>query len=166
MKLVYGLLLLTLMIFACNDNSRKKDINNKATTDIGKINLTTLSDAPVDLDQSKGKVVFINFWATWCKPCIAEMPSIKNAMDSLKNEKIEFLFATDESAKEIENFEAKHKFGFNYLKTPGFEELNIMGLPTTFIFDKNGKQVFSEMGYRKWDDKTNLDLLLNIANQQ
>jgi hypothetical protein len=39
-------------------------------------------------------------------------------------------------------------------------------LPTTFIFDKNGKQVFSEMGYRKWDDKANLDLLLKIANQQ
>jgi thiol-disulfide isomerase/thioredoxin len=166
MKLVYGLFLLTFMIFSCNDNSRKKDINNKATTDIGKINLTTLSDAPVDLDQLKGKVVFINFWATWCKPCIAEMPSIKNAMDSLKNEKIEFLFATDESVKEIESFEANHKFGFNYLKTPGFEELNIMGLPTTFIFDKNGKQVFSEMGYRKWDDKANLDLLLKIANQQ
>lgn len=166
MKLVYGLLLLILMMFACNDNSGKKGINNKATTDIGKINLTNLSEEPVDLDQLNGKVVFINFWASWCKPCIAEMPSIKNAMDSLKSEKIEFLFATDESAKEIESFEAKHKFGFNYLKTPGFEELNIMGLPTTFIFDKNGKQVFSEMGYRKWDDKTNLDLLLKIANQQ
>ena len=46
------------------------------------------------------------------------------------------------------------------------EELNIIGLPTTFIFNKNGKLVFSEMGYRKWDDPANIDLIMKIVDQE
>jgi thiol-disulfide isomerase/thioredoxin len=125
--------------------------------------LTDLSNDPVYLTKYKGKTIFINFWATWCKPCREEMPSIQRAMGILKDENIVFLFASNESAELIENFKSDHDYDFTYVKADNLEELNIIGLPTTFIFDPDGNLVFSEMGYRQWDDKTNIDLLLNIS---
>src|SRR5688572_2162120 len=162
-------LLFLIMISACKNASEKKEVNrqqnqsslqNKA---IAQIHLTDLNDQPIDLEKYKGKTIFINFWATWCKPCREEMPSIQEAMKSLKDEKIEFLFASDETKEQIEEFKSTHKYNFNYVKVENLSELNIMGLPTTFIFDPNGELIFSEMGYRKWDDKANIDLILNKA---
>lgn len=149
-------------------NCRNNQASNAGTgqIEIEKVKLTNLKGESIDLKQFKGKVLFINFWATWCKPCVLEMPTIRKAMDSLKNENIEFLFASDESAEEIESFEKKYSFHFNYFKANNIEELAIMVLPTTFIFDKNGKQVFSEAGYRDWSDTKNIGMLLNLAKQQ
>ena len=134
--------------------------------EIEKVRLTNLNGEVVDLNSYKTKTVFINFWATWCKPCIEEMPTIKNAMNSFKSKNIEFLFASDETRDEIHSFEAQHDYNLNYLIAGNMEELNIMGLPTTFIFNKNGKLVFSEMGYRKWDDPANIDLIMKIVDQE
>ena len=158
-------LLLVLLITACNGNPTKKQ-RLELAADIQKIKLTTLRDTSIDLGKYKGKAVFINFWATWCKPCVLEMPTIRNAMDSLKNENIEFLFASDESVEDIQRFEKKYRFQFDYFHAHNSEELGIMILPTTFIFDKNGKQVYSETGYRKWDDSSSLDMLLKFAGQK
>ena len=91
------------------------------------------------------------------------MPSIQEAMKRLKNEKIEFFFASDETAEQIEGFKAANNYDFNYVKVGNLGELNITGLPTTFIFNPNGELVFSEMGYRKWDDKANISLILNTG---
>lgn len=120
-----------------------------------------MNDQPIDLEKYKGKTVFINFWATWCKPCREEMPSIQKAMQILKDEKVEFFFASDESKEQIEEFKEAHHYDFNYVRIDNLVDLNIMGLPTTFIFNRSGELVFSEMGYRKWGDKANIDLILN-----
>ena len=161
-------LLLLFTISACKNATKKKEETNKSgdkitqkDNSIAQLNLTDLHDQPIDLGKYKGKTVFINFWATWCKPCREEMPSIHQAMKVLKDEKIEFFFASDESTEEIEEFKAAHDYNFNYVKVRNLPELNIMGLPTTFIFNSNGELIFFEMGYRKWDDKPNIDLILN-----
>lgn len=163
----FNLFILTFLIISCND-SRKQESKPVATVQAGieKIKLAALDGKSIDMKQYKGKTVFVNFWATWCRPCVEEMPTIKNVKEQLKEANIEFLFASDETDEQIQKFEAEHKFEFNYYRAGNLEELNIMGLPTTFIFDKNGKQVFSELGYRKWDDKINIDLLLKIAKQE
>jgi len=167
------LFLLVLIIFislitpACGEQKMKDDKTEPASrTGIEKVRLTNLNGEVVDLNNYKTKTVFINFWATWCKPCIEEMPTIKNAMNSFKIKSIEFLFASDETRDEIQSFEAAHDYNLNYLIAGNMEELNIMGLPTTFIFNKNGKLVFSEMGYRKWDDPANIDLIMKIVDQE
>ncbi len=154
-------------LLSCNGEDKEKPIPiTRPDKEIDKVKLTDLKDMPIDLKRYDGKTVFINFWATWCKPCIEEMPTIRNAIDSLEGNSIVFLFASDESKDEIEEFEKRHKYKFNYVKGNNMEELGIMGLPTTFVFNKNGGQAFSEMGYRKWNDKSNLDLLLKIINQK
>lgn len=165
MKLLLKLLFIVFIIIGCKDAQNKESAKGTAAAvKPGNIKLTDLKGDSIDLFKYKGKVVFINFWATWCKPCIEELPTIKNAIGILNNDKIEFLFASDETTEQIGSFEKQHNYNLNYVKANNLEELGIMVLPTTFIFDGEGQQVFSEMGYRKWDDKTNLDLLSKIAN--
>jgi thiol-disulfide isomerase/thioredoxin len=165
MKLLMKLFFIVFIITGCKDAQNKESAEGTAASvKPGNIKLTDLKGNSVDLVKYKGKVVFINFWATWCKPCIEEIPTIKNAIGLLNDDRIVFLFASDETTEQIESFEKQHNHNLNYLKAGNLEELGIMALPTTFIFDREGKQVFSEMGYRKWDDKINLDLLSKIAN--
>ncbi len=167
MKLLIKLFFIVFIIIGCNDAQKKESsVGTAAAIKPGNIKLTDLKGDSIDLVKHKGKVVFINFWATWCKPCIEEMPTIRNAIGILNNDRIEFLFASDETTEQIDWFEKKHNYNLNYVKAGNLEELGITVLPTTFIFDKKGKQVFSEMGYRKWDDKTNLDLLSKIVNEE
>jgi len=163
-------LFLLIALYACGDATTPKDISKEETalqkSTIAQFVLSDLNDQPIDLKKYKGKTVFINFWATWCKPCREEMPSIQEAMKRLKDDKIEFFFASDETTEQIEEFKAAHNYNFNYVKVENLSEINIMGLPTTFIFNPNGELVFSEMGYRKWDDEANINLILNKAEQK
>lgn len=161
------LIVLLFMVASCSDSKKQESRSiSSSQTEIEKVKLTSLKGMAIDMKQYNGKVVFINFWATWCKPCIEEMPTIKKAMDLFKDEKIEFLFASDESTEEIQAFENEHSYGFHYTRVGNLGDLDIIGLPTTFIFGKDGKKVFSEMGYRKWDDKANMDLLSKIAKSE
>ena len=162
------ILLFLIIISACKNATETKENKQLSPSSqpkklIAQIHLTDLNDKPINLENYNGKTIFINFWATWCKPCREEMPSIQEAMKRLKDEKIEFFFASDESTEQIEGFKAANNYDFNYVKVENLSELNIMGLPTTFIFNPNGDLVFSEMGYRKWDDKANISLILNTG---
>jgi thiol-disulfide isomerase/thioredoxin len=127
--------------------------------------LFDLDGQQVELNKYYGKTVFINFWATWCKPCIEEMPSIQNAITALSDKEIVFLFASDETKEEIETFISANNYRFKFLTAGNMEELNVRGLPTTFIFDANGRLVFSEMGARKWDSRESIALLTKITDQ-
>lgn len=163
MKINFNFSIIVLsFIFGCDDADQKQDDNqSKPGITLSSIQLSNLDGASFSLEQFKGKTVFLNFWATWCKPCLQEMPSIKSAIEKINNKDIVFLFASDETVEQIENFKNKNDYNFNYVKAGNMEELNIMALPTTFIFDKSGNLVFNEMGFRKWEEKENIDLILN-----
>lgn len=127
--------------------------------DLDKLKLVDLAGNDVDLTTYSNKRVFVNFWATWCKPCIQEMPTIAAAMEGVKEENIVFLFASNESLDLIENFKSKRGFDFHYVQAQNLEGLNIQALPTTFIYNTEGKLVFSEAGYRDWSTPENLFLI-------
>ena len=158
--LLFGLL-------GCNGESKDKTIPViRQDREFDKVKLTDLKRRPIELKQYEGKTVFINFWATWCKPCIEEMPSIEKVQNILKNEDLVFFLASGESAEEIDAFRNAHDYKFNYARIENSEELGIQVLPTTFIFNPEGKLVFSDAGNRKWDDKNNIDMILKIANKK
>jgi len=155
--------LLLFILVACKSNKTSEQVSPaNEIISIEKIKLKDLNGGVVDWEKYRGRTLVINFWATWCKPCIREMPSIQRAQDILEKENVIFLFASDESTGEIEEFKAGYNYNFNYVRAENLQELNIMALPTTFIFNPEGKLVFSEMGARKWDDKDNIDLILSI----
>ncbi len=166
MKVLSYTLIVLLALLSCNEkgknNKTKETVTEvKEKSELDKVKLTELDGTPIDLNQYKGKTIFLNFWATWCKPCIQEMPSIANAMKKVNKDEVVFLFASTEEADEIKSFRERMPFPFHYVKVNNFETLDIMTIPTTFIFNSKGKRVFNEMGYRKWDSKQNISIITN-----
>lgn len=122
--------------------------------------LKTLQGDTVDMEMYKGKTVFINVWATWCKPCIQEMPSIAAAMETLKDRKdIVFLFASSEEVEEISDFRERRPFPFEYVRLLNLEALQIKAIPATFIYNPSGEMIFGEEGFRNWNSPDNLKLI-------
>lgn len=144
-----------------NKNNGESLIVNEVLPE--KIKLKDLNGRSVDLGIYKGKTIFINFWATWCNPCLREMPSIHKAQHLLRNKDVVFLLASSESIEEIEAFKVNNDYDFNYVSVENSEALNIQALPTTFIFNPKGKLVFMENGFRKWDDENNIEMILKMA---
>lgn len=152
---------------ACNEpvsdkNTKPKDDQKKIAT----VKLADLDGQPISLDQFKGKTIFINFWATWCKPCIQEMPSIDSARKLLLKNGVVFLLASDETPAQIKEFKEHYQFDLNFVRLTNMEELGMDGLPTTWIYNPKGENVFAETGYRKWNDSSNIKMILQINNQK
>jgi thiol-disulfide isomerase/thioredoxin len=150
-----------LLLIGCT--SKKKQ---PGTVDLEDVKLSTLSGERIDMDEFENKTVFINFWATWCGPCIKEMPTIVSAQAILKDKDVVFLMASNEDVDIIQRFSKKQTYDFRYVKLENMEDLKIPALPTTFIFDRSGQLKFSESGYRMWDEPANLDLISKIQNQR
>ena len=106
--------------------------------------LTTIQNVTLDgnnfnitnLDND-GNPIVISFWATWCKPCIVEMPGLTRAQEILKDYNYIFLLVSDERISKIAKFKNDKKYNFNYLKSVGSNEiLGIYSLPTVYIFNE------------------------------
>ncbi len=160
------ILLIGIMIGCTNSTKEKPNSSTIVVRGIDKIRLTDLNGQSIHLKQYQGKTIFINFWATWCKPCIQEMPSIKEMQNSLQNENIIFLMASNESPEQIEEFASTHDYKFNFVRIENSEEMNVQALPTTFIFNPEGNLVFSETGSREWNEQNNIDLILKISKNE
>lgn len=126
------------------------------------VKLTDLEGNEVDLADFEGKTIFVNLWATWCRPCIQEMPSIAALQTQLAGKNIEFFFASDEEVEKIQKFMESRKMTSRFVRIENPEALGIEALPTTFIFDGDGNLVFSEVGYRKWDEPTTVDMVSKL----
>ena len=154
---------LLLLLMGCNGIEKDNPSLSDRPFDI--VRLTDLKNKPIGLKQYKGETIFLNFWATWCKPCKEEMPSIEKVQNILGDENIVFLMGSSERLEEITTFKINNNYKFNYVRIGNSEELDIQALPTTFIFNAEGKLVFSEMGFRKWDDSINIDMIRKIINK-
>jgi len=114
-----------------------------------------------ELDDYKGKPIIVNFWATWCPPCRAELPSMNRAWKKVKDEGIEMLAINiGEDAETIAAFIKEYPIDFTVLLDESSEELSnwhIRGLPTTYVVDPEGQVVYRAVGGREWDNKKILD---------
>lgn len=116
----------------------------------------------VNFSNLKGKIVFINFWATWCPPCIAEMQSLQELYNIYQNDVV-FLFVTNEDSEKTNAFLRKHNYTvpcFNP-KTALPKEFEHTTIPTTFIVNKQGKIVVKKNGTVNW----NSEQVHGIVNQ-
>ena len=111
-----------------------------------------LSQHPVTLKTLNSKPVFVNIWATWCPPCIAELPSILGLYESY-GDRVNFVLASNEQKQKIDAFLKKN----NYDKTPFYQynrlplEFKTESIPTTYILDSNGKVVLIKKGAARWN---------------
>ena len=161
-KTVTFLLCLTILLSCHRAVNERKNI-----TDLESVQLKTLfvdlNNNPVDLTQYKGRRIILNYWATWCGPCIKEMPGLKIAEDLLENHNYTFLLVSDETISKISDFKMNKKFDFNYLKSvKSIETLGIYSLPTSYIFDENGKKIETIVGTISWDSEEIIEKLKKI----
>ncbi len=149
------------LLISCN-HTQKRDIAKEKVRITSSLYLD-LEGNSVVLDNFKGKRILLNFWATWCAPCLKEMPSMKRAQKVLKNENYVFLFATTDDLKKINQFIKNENYPFQFLQFKGtLDKLNIYALPTTFVYDTNGNQVKRIDGATEWDSKEMLNQLRAI----
>ena len=138
--------------------------NNKNVSDLESLQLKTsfedLYENNLDLSVYKGKRIVINYWATWCGPCIKEMPSIKRAEEILEDYGYIFLLVSDETISKISKFKNDRNFEFNFLKSiESYETLGIYSMPTSYIFDENGKIIETIVGAIEWDSEEMINKL-------
>jgi thiol-disulfide isomerase/thioredoxin len=104
--------------------------------------------------EFENKVVFMNFWATWCPPCIAEMPDIHNLYQEMKDEDIKFVMISldDEFVKATQFVEKKDfEFPVYRLASPLPEVYESSAIPTTFVISPKGEIVVSKSGMAKYN---------------
>ncbi len=114
--------------------------------------LVNLKGNTVNLIDYKGDVIFINFWATWCPPCVAEMPDLQLLYDAY-GENVTFLFIARDKKEKVSNFIMKKDYNLPVYFESGFtpKTLYSAALPTTFIIDKKGNIVVAETGSADWN---------------
>ncbi|HEX3098041.1 MAG TPA: TlpA disulfide reductase family protein [Usitatibacter sp.] len=117
--------------------------------------LHDLAGADVDLRKLAGQVVVVNFWATWCEPCIAEMPSLQRLRERLRGKSLEVLAVNyAESPEKVRAFLRKSSIDLRVLLDPSKEAAdawNAKGLPMTFVVDRAGKVRYWIFGERDWN---------------
>jgi len=122
----------------------------------------TLDGQPLDLSAYAGKKVFVNYWATWCAPCIREIPALTRATVELEDEGYVFLLASDESIETIQDFVAEREFTGNFVKLNKFVGAwGIEVMPTSELYDENGNHVVTWNGAFEWDSMEMLDAIRN-----
>jgi peroxiredoxin len=113
--------------------------------------LKTMEGERLDFNKFKGKVIFLNLWATWCGPCRAEMAGIQDLHETINKTNIEFVMLSldkSEHKQKIVDYVKKNGFSFRAYTPSGFlpQQLQVPSIPTTFIISKRGKIVSTEVG--------------------
>ena len=129
--------------------------------------LNLLNGGDRSLSSYKGQVVLLNFWATWCPPCVMEMPSMENLYQRFKDQGLEILAVNvGESTNTAKDFIDLHGFTYPVMMDTNHSvarQYGIQYFPTTFIIDRSGMVINMSIGFKQWDTSemiTAFDLLL------
>ncbi len=157
----FSLFSLYFIFFGGNQSGPSIDFTSKgvAAQDFG---LPNLRGDYVKLSDYRGKVIFLNMWATWCPPCREEMPSMESLYQRFKGREFEMLAVSIDRDGErvVRPFVAKYGLTFTVLLDPDNKTYRLYGLtgvPETFIVDKSGAIIHKIIGPQNWMSKEWLD---------
>jgi peroxiredoxin len=129
--------------------------------------LPSLDGAPVSLADLRGKVVLLNFWATWCKPCEDEMPAMQRLHQALAGTDFVLLaVSTDETREPVEAFRKRLGLDFPILLDPGKEvsvAYQTYRYPESYLIGRDGKILARYIGPRDWDAQLYHDRIRRLA---
>ena len=130
--------------------------------------LTNLSGKKVKLSSYRGKVVLVNFWATWCYPCSMEVPSMEALYKKMKKMKFEILGVKIKDKPFGKKFIDENSLGFPVLidDTDIALQYGITGVPETYIIDKKGRIAEKVVGSVNWDDEDVITYLKKLMSQK
>jgi len=135
------------------------------------LKLENIDEDIIDIKDLKGKVVIVNFWATWCPPCRKEMPYLERLYSKVKDKGVEVL-----AVNVGEDSDRVFSFLSNLTPEPEFQALldkdskvfkrwKVRGLPTTFIVNKEGKIVYKAIGGREFDHQVIVNKIIELSNK-
>ena len=129
--------------------------------------LQKMDNGFVSLADLRGKVVMVHFWATWCPPCVDEIPTLDRLHNSLLGKDFEMLaVSVDEGgAGAVEPFIQRNRLNVPVLFDPGSDVARLYGtykFPETYIVDRRGVVRYKAIGPRDWTDPSNIQILRNI----
>jgi peroxiredoxin len=148
LTLVLFALIVSASLFA--DNFKGSIVKNG--NQVPQFEITTLDGAKFNVADFKGKVVLINFFATWCGPCMKELPQVKKYIwKEFKDKDFAMIsIGRGHKAEELRKWNKRRKFPFPIAADPKrevYDKFATQYIPRTFILDKNGKIVFQEVGF-------------------
>ena len=127
----------------------------KAPQPLGEVSLQPLGGGTSSLSSQKGKVVLLNFWATWCPPCRAEMPSMEKLWQKNKDKAFSIVgVSVGESPQTVKDFVAKQGYTYPIFVDPAGElgaAFGARSIPTTYVLDKNGDAIAGKVGGAEYD---------------
>jgi peroxiredoxin len=128
--------------------------------------LPTPDGQQVSLMQYRGKVVFLNFWATWCIPCREEMPALERLHQTYQAQDLAIIsIDLKESADQVKAFFAKHNLSFPALLDQDgsvFRDYLVAGMPTTYLIGRDGTMLARGVGGRDWTRSEALQLIQEL----
>jgi peroxiredoxin len=152
MKKLLGLIccLIVFSIFAATEE--EETTLTKVGQTAPEFSVTTLDGKIFDLKDAKGKVVLVNYFATWCGPCMAEMPHLQDQIWNRFKDKNFVMVAIDreEAEQVVKDFQKKQQFGFLIAcdtKREVYSKFATKFIPRNFLIDANGNIVFQSVGY-------------------
>ncbi|OGW00663.1 MAG: hypothetical protein A2889_05895 [Nitrospinae bacterium RIFCSPLOWO2_01_FULL_39_10] len=158
--IVASIILIILVISGAVDISRAGKEEKIAAPDF---TLMTMDNKKVSLKDFKGKYIFLNFWATWCGPCIDEMPSMERLYQKFKTRKNFAMLAVsiDKAGTDaVKKFMTENKLTFSVLLDRDSEvagAYGVMGIPSTYLIDTQGFVINRAVGARTWDTKDSIE---------
>jgi peroxiredoxin len=167
-----------LILFLSLTLSVREAFSLDAAPQIGKLapefSLNDVNGKKVSLSDYKGKVIIINFWATFCGPCKEEMPSLNNLFLAYKGDGLVVLaISTDDSEKPVRSFIREKAVAFTVLMDKDqdvyFDQYGVLGLPTSFLIDREGIIRDKIRGERVWDSpemKEKIGMLLSKTKKE
>lgn len=142
-------------LMASSPKEMKQNQQQKIPEEAWNWSVTDIEGRFVSLHEFKNKAIFLNFWATWCPPCIAEMPDIQELYDQFGQD-VAFLLITDEDIQKVTAFMQKRGFEmpvyFHRGAVPEIFATN--SIPTTWIIDPDGNITIRKTGAAKWNSKS------------
>jgi len=144
----------------CNlDNTKNENLSDLESLQL-KTSFFDLNEKNLDLSVYREGKIVLSYWATWCAPCIKEMPGIKRAEEILEEYGYTFLLVSDETVSKISEFKNEWNFDFNFLKSSkSFETLGVYAMPISYIFDENGQIIETVVGAIEWDSEEMINKL-------
>ncbi len=142
-----------------------------AQSDLSKLEFVTLNGDTLSLEETQGTFRVINFWATWCPPCVKEMPSLANLDAQLRPHNAQVIaINVGEDPVNVEAFllENLHDTEMKILLDESgmvFNELGLAGLPMTYIVAPDGTIIDSVLGGREWDAPVIVEKLQTLADE-
>lgn len=131
--------------------------------------LASVGGQQVSLHQYRGKVVFLNFWATWCIPCREEMPALEQLHQTYHSQDLAILsIDLKESADQVKAFFQKHRLSFPALLDQDgsiFRDYLVAGMPTTYLIGRDGTLLAHGVGGRDWTRAEALQLIQELIQQ-